>query len=299
MSAAPATSTRDYVLMHVVVAAWGFTAILGKWITLPAVDVVIWRTGLAALVFALLALRHGGLRLRAGEAWPLVAVGGVLGLHWVLFFWSARLSTASVCLAAMPTGMLWASLIEPLIDGTRRWRPLELMVGLTMVGAVWLIYQVEFKYWQGFTVAIAAAMLAAVFATLTKQQVSHRHWTVIGTFQMAGSFLAALGCRPLLEGGMTPLMPDAVSAGGLAFLVLVCTVAAYAGFMKALRSMSVFAMNVIYNLEPVYGILLAMLVFGRSELMSPGFYCGALIIIASVLVLPWLRKWVERPVGSK
>jgi drug/metabolite transporter (DMT)-like permease len=290
----PATTTfRDYLLMHAVVAAWGFTAILGKWVTLPPVDVTIWRTGLATFVFALLARRHGGWQVRAREAWPLVAVGAVLGVHWVLFFWSARLSTASVCLAAMPTGMLWASLIEPLIDGTRRWRTLELLVGLTMVGAVWLIYQVEFSYWQGFTVAIAAAMLAAVFATLTKQQVSHRHWSVIGMFQMAGALAASCACRPFLEGKLIPTMPDAASAAGLCFLVLICTVAAYAGFMKALRTMSVFSMNVIYNLEPVYGILLAMLIFGRSEFMSIGFYLGAAVITLSVLVLPWLRRWVE------
>ena len=167
-------------------------------------------------------------------------------------------------------------------------------VGLVMVGAVWLIYQVEFRHWQGFTVAIAAAVFAALFATSTKQQVSHRHWSVIGTYQMGGSFVAALLCRPILEKGPLPSLPDARSALGLAFLVLVCTVAAYAGFMKALRTMSVFSMNVIYNLEPVYGILLAMLVFGSSEFMSPGFYVGAGVIITSVLILPWLRGWVER-----
>lgn len=298
MRSAAVTSVRDYMLMHAVVAAWGFTAILGKWVTLPAVDVVIWRTGLAALIFAVLALRRGGIWLSVSEAWQLSAVGAFLGLHWVLFFWSARLATASVCLAAMPTAMLWCSLIEPVINGSRRWRPLELLVGGVMLVAVGLIYEVEFKHWRGFTVAIVSAMLAAVFATLTKQQVSHRHWSVIGTFQMAGALVAASSCRPLLEGTGMPALPDAASAAGLFFLVIICTVAAYAGFMKALRSMSVFAMNVIYNLEPVYGILLAMLILGRSELMSAGFYCGALIIIASVLLLPWVRKWVETPSSS-
>ncbi|MFO1440971.1 MAG: DMT family transporter [Verrucomicrobiaceae bacterium] len=291
---APSTTFRDYLLMHVVVAAWGFTAILGKWVTLPPVDVAVWRTGLATLVFALLAARHGGLKLGWRESWPLVGVGALLGVHWVLFFLSARLSTASVCLAAMPTAMLWCSIIEPVIDGSRRWRPLELAVGMVMVGAVWLIYQVEFRHWQGFTVAIVAAVFAALFATSTKQQISHRHWSVIGTYQMGGAFIAALLCRPFLEKGPLPLLPDARSALGLAFLVLVCTVAAYAGFMKALRTMSVFSMNVIYNLEPVYGIVLAMLVFGSSEFMSPGFYVGAGVIITSVLILPWLRGWVER-----
>lgn len=291
---APSTTFRDYLLMHIVVAAWGFTAILGKWVTLPPVDVAVWRTGLATLVFALLAARHGGLKLGWRESWPLVGVGGLLGVHWVLFFLSARLSTASVCLAAMPTAMLWCSIIEPVIDGSRRWRPLELAVGMVMVGAVWLIYQVEFRHWQGFTVAIVAAVFAALFATSTKQQISHRHWSFIGTYQMGGSFIAALLCRPFLEKGPLPLLPDTRSALGLAFLVLVCTVAAYAGFMKALRTMSVFSMNVIYNLEPVYGIVLAMLVFGSSEFMSPGFYLGAGVIITSVLILPWLRGWVER-----
>lgn len=291
---AHSTPFRDYLLMHLVVAAWGFTAILGKWMTLTPVDVAVWRTGMAMLVFALLALRHGGLRLAWHESAPLLGVGTLLGVHWVLFFLSARLSTASVCLAAMPTAMLWCSLIEPLINGSKRWQPLELGVGLLMVGAVWLIYQVEIQHWLGFTVAIAAAIFAALFATFTKQQVSHRHWSVIGTYQMGGSFFAALICRPFLENGLLPSLPDAHSTFGLAFLVLICTVAAYAGFMKALRTMSVFSMNVIYNLEPIYGILLAMLVFGSSELMNPGFYVGSGIIIASVLLLPWLRGWVER-----
>ena len=90
-----------------------------------------------------------------------------------------------------------------------------------------------------------------------------------------------------MERKLIPTMPAAASAAGLCFLVLICTVAAYAGFMKALRTMSVFSMNVIYNLEPLYGILLAMLIFGRSEFMSIGFYLGAAIITLSVLAVPY------------
>lgn len=288
------TTFRDYLLMHIVVVAWGLTAILGKLIEMPAVDVTIWRTGVSTLVFALLAQLQGGLRVERGRALRFAAVGAVLGVHWVLFFLSARLSTASVCLAAMPTGMLWASLIEPLIDGTRRWRPLELVVGLVMVGAVWIIYQVEFSYWLGFTVAISAALLAAIFATMSKQIVSTHHWSVIGCYQMAGAFGASLLCRPFLEKGIVPSLPGPWETLWLSILTLVCTVAAYAGFMKALRAMSVFSMNVIYNLEPVYGIILAALIFGRSEFMSPGFYLGAGIIVASVVMLPWLRKLIEK-----
>ena len=225
----------------------------------------------------------------------MLTVGLILGLHWILFFWSARLATASVCLAAMPTAMLWCSLIEPVIDGSRRWRFAELLVGAVMVGAVWLIYQVEFRYWQGFSVAIAAAVLAAFFATLSKQQVAgETHWSVIGFYQMSGACLASCISRPFLENGLMPSLPDAASALWLVVLALVCTVAAYAGFMDVLRRVSVFTVNVVYNMEPVYGIVLAALVFGKAEFMSAGFYLGASVIIAVVLTLPWIRRWVER-----
>lgn len=290
------SSTRDYWQLHLVVLAWGLTAILGKLIALPPVDVVMGRTAVAAAAFAVLARLLGhSLRVPRRRVLGMLGVGFILGLHWILFFWSARLATASVCLAAMPTGMLWASLIEPFIDGSRRWRPAELLVGVVMVGAVGLIYTVEFRHWQGFSVAIAAALFAAFFATLSKQQVSKgMHWSVLGCYQMSGACLASLVSRPFLEKSSLPSLPDASSAFWLLMLALVCTVAAYAGFMDVLRRVSVFTVNVVYNMEPVYGIVLAALVFGQAEFMSGGFYLGAGIIIAVVLALPWVRRWVEK-----
>jgi len=292
----PRSNVQNYLQLHLVVLAWGLTAILGKLILLPPVDVVLWRTAVAAACFALMASGMGhALWVSPGRILSLLAVGGILGLHWILFFWSARLATASVCLAAMPTAMLWCSLIEPVIDGSRRWRLAELLVGAVMVGAVGLIYEVELRHWVGFSVGIAAAVLAAFFATLSKQQVAQdTHWSVIGCYQMGGACLAACLSRPWLESGIRPALPDAASALWLMVLALVCTVAAYAGFMDVLRRVSVFTVNVVYNMEPVYGIVIAALVFGQAEYMSAGFYLGAAVIIAVVLTLPWLRRWVER-----
>ena len=290
------SNLRNYAQLHLVVLAWGLTAILGKLIRLPPVDVVFYRTAVAALCFAVLARCMGhSLCVSPRRTLAMLAVGFILGLHWVLFFWSARLATASVCLAAMPTAMLWCSLIEPIIDGSRRWRPAELLVGAVMVGAVWLIYHVEFRHWLGFSVGIAAAVFAAFFATFSKQQVARdTHWSVIGSYQMSGACLAACLSRPFLEGGFRPALPDQASAFWLGVLALICTVVAYAGFMDVLRHVSVFTMNVVYNMEPVYGIVMAAWVFGQAEYMSAGFYLGASVIIAVVLTLPWIRRWVER-----
>jgi len=288
---------RDYLLLHLVILAWGFTAILGKLIALPPVELVLWRTALAAGGFALLARWRGrSLHVPAVEMRRMLGVGLLLGLHWMLFFASARLATASVSLAALPTAMLWCSLIEPWVDGTRRWRPLELVVGAVMVGAVWMIYEVELRHWLGFTVALASALAAAIFAVVNKQMVARWHHAVMGTYQMLGAFAAcAVGWLVMTPFQFT--VPTVTDMGWLLVLSSVCTVGAYAGYMDVLRRMSIFTVNVIYNLEPVYGILLAVLVFGAAEHMSGGFYLGAGIITASVLVVPWLRRWVGEAKG--
>ena len=286
----PGPSFRDYLQLHLVVLAWGFTAILGKLISLPPPDVVVWRTGLSAAALAIVALASArSLRVPLREALVLLGTGAVVGFHWILFFLAARMSSASVSLVALPTVMIWCSLIEPLVDGSRRWRRSELIAGVVVVGAVWLIYHAELAHWAGFTVGLASALLAAIFGVWNKQLTGKHPPQVICWWQMIGACGAALAVHPFF-GTSAGLVPHGSDVGWLLVLSLVCTVAAYIGYMDVLRRMSVFTVNVIYNLEPVYGILLAALFFGDKERMSTGFYVGALIIIASVLVLPRLGR---------
>jgi drug/metabolite transporter (DMT)-like permease len=220
----------------------------------------------------------------------LLGVGALIGAHWVLFFASARLGTASLCLAAMPTTMLWCSLIEPLVDGTRRWRAIELLIGTIMVAAVWLIYRVEFHYSWGFTVGLVSAALAAAFTVMNKQIVGHHPFSVLLIWEMLGAFAVCLLALPIVEGRWLPMLPNVHDWGWLLVLSLLCTVAAYAGYIDVLQRLSVFTINIVYNMETVYGIMLATLVFGTSEQMSLGFYLGTAIIVGSVVALPFLRK---------
>lgn len=280
---------RHFLLMHLVTLAWGLTAVLGKLVALPPTDLVLWRTLLAVAGFWLLARAlRTPLSLSPRSACHLLGLGALLGLHWVLFFASARLATASVCLAAMPTGMLWCSLLEPWLDGSRRWRPLELVTGAVIVAAVWLIYEVELRHWLGLTVGLLAALVAAFFVLFSKRVATHRHFAVIGAWQMAGALAVTLLVLPFTAA--LPAWPAAADWPWLVLLSAVCTVAAYAGYMVVLRHLDVFSVNLIYNLEPIYGILLAMLVFGTEEKMSGGFYVGAAMITGSALLVPWLRR---------
>jgi drug/metabolite transporter (DMT)-like permease len=279
------------LVLHLVILAWAFTAILGKLISLPALDMVVWRTGLATAGFILIALAmRAPLRLAKRDAGILFGLGAILGLHWVLFFLSARLATASVSLAAMPTMMIWCTLIEPFVNGTRRWSRVELILGMVIIAAVWMIYAVELKHWFGFTVGIISALVASIYAVLNKQVVARYHFASLCTWQLGGACAAAWVLLPFVSGTALPAMPHARDLGWLALFAFGCTVLPYAAFVYVMRRMSVFTVNVVYNLEPLYGILLAALIFGAKEQMTPGFYAGAAIIIASVLAVPWLQR---------
>jgi drug/metabolite transporter (DMT)-like permease len=185
--------------------------------------------------------------------------------------------------------MLWSSLTEPLINRSYRWSVGELLMGLVMVGAVWLIYHFEFKHWWGFTVGIASAMLGGVFAVINKQLTPYQPPITICFYQMIG---ACAGCAVLL-----PVMGSGkigqISMSDLLWLLAlsqICTVGAYIAYLDLLRCMSVFTINVVYNLEPVYGIILAALIFGERERMSGGFYVGASVIIIAVLTMPFINR---------
>jgi len=287
-------SWNDWLKLHLVVVAWGFTAILGKLISLSAVELTVWRTALAAAGLAgIVACRRVRPGWNPGAVMAFLGTGALIGAHWILFFLSARLGSASMTLAAMPTVMIWCSLIEPWVDGTRRWRSGELLVGVVMAGAVWLIYRFEISQWLGFTVGLASALLAAVFAVWNKGLVSKHDPVIMCGFQMLGACAVCVAALPWSGGGWS--WPSATDWLWLLVLSLVCTVWAYVAYLQVLRKLSVFSVNVVYNLEPVYGILLAALVFGQTERMSAGFYAGAGIIVAGVMLLPWARG---RPHGE-
>ena len=253
------------LVLHLVILAWAFTAILGKLISLPSLDMVVWRTGLATLGFVAIALAmRAPLRLAKRDAGILFGLGAILGLHWVLFFLSARLATASVSLAAMPTMLIWCTLMEPFVNGTRRWSRVEVILGMVLI--------------------------ASVYAIFNKQVVARYHFATLCAWQLGGACVAAWVLLPFVSGTALPELPGARDLGWIVLFAIGCTVLPYAAFVYVLKRMSVFTVNVVYNLEPLYGMALATLIFGVKEQMTPGFYAGAAIIIASVLAVPWLQR---------
>ncbi|MGI4883420.1 MAG: DMT family transporter [Janthinobacterium lividum] len=297
---------KDYLRLHFIVLLWGFTAILGKLLApTPAVELVFWRTLLATSGLGLLLAARGlGWRLPWREALKLLGVGTLVAAHWITFFLAARLSSVSVCLAGLATLALWTSLLEPLLLW-RRVRPYEVALGLGAMLGLYLISQAELSQLTGLLVAVGSAGLSALFSVLNSQLVK-RHAPVKLTFyEMAGACLSIAVFLPFYgryftQGAGVRLALHGYGWLWMAVLAGVCTVYAFSSSVELMKRISAFVVNLTINLEPVYGILLAQLLYGLrvpgfgQERMSGGFYLGTAIILASVLVHPVLDQWNRR-----
>ncbi|QIX62426.1 DMT family transporter [Hymenobacter lutimineralis] len=296
---------KDYLRLHFIVLLWGFTAILGKLISVPPVELVFWRTLLAATGLAgLLLVRGQPWRVPAREVLKMLGIGVLVAAHWITFFLAARLSSVSVCLAGLATLALWTSLLEPLVLW-RRVRFYEVGLGLlTMVG-LYLVSQAELDQLAGLLVAILSAGLSALFSVLNSKLVKQHTPLQLTLYEMAGACLSIVLFMPFYSHYYTDGAGLQLRLAGLDWLWLlllagVCTVYAFSTSVELMKRISAFVVNLTINLEPVYGIVLAVLMytlrvpgFGQEKL-STGFYLGTVVILLSVLIHPVLDQWNQR-----
>ncbi|GAB2781014.1 DMT family transporter [Rhabdobacter roseus] len=291
----PATPPlRAYVQLHFLVLIWGFTAILGLLVSVSSVALVFYRTALAAVGLAVVVLvRKQSFDVPRRDLVRMLLVGLLLATHWILFFASARVATASVCLAGMSTTSLWTSVVEPLIN-RQRVRPLEVGLGLVAVVGLYIVFRFEFDHALGLLLAIASAFLAALFTVANSHLVKRYDAFVITFYEMIGASVCSLLFVLVFHGlgwsGEVPLWPRAQDWLWILVLAWVCTVYAYSMGTQLMKQFSAFMLNLTINLEPVYGIALAFLIFGEKERMTFGFYLGTLVILLAVVAYPTLAN---------
>jgi len=281
-----------------VVMIWGLTAILGLLIIVSALAVVLYRTLFAALILlGLLYFWKLSFKISFKDLLKILSVGLIIGLHWILFFAAARISTASVCLVGIATCSFWTSLIEPLMS-SRKIKIYELALGVMVVIGLYIIFSVEFQYLEGLIMAILAAMLASVF-TVLNGKLTHKHnYFVITFYEMMGAFLASVLIIPLyffyFDTEVMNFIPDQWDWVYLLLLAGICTVFAFSLSVKIQKVLSAFVVNLTVNMEPIYGIILAFVIFGEEQKMSLGFYIGTGIILLSVLSYPIINRVMKR-----
>lgn len=289
------SSTKDYLHLHFLVFLWGFTAILGKLVTIPAVEMVFYRTVLSATgIGVLLLFRNESFRVSRSDLIKLLLTGFIVAVHWLTFFVSGRISNPSTSLVGFATCSLWTALLDPLVKG-HRIRILELLLGAVVMTGLVVIFSFDFQYPMGLLFGILSGVTIAIFAVINSIIVKRISSIVITFYEMTGAAIVIALFLPYYQNNFTPdgqlhLDASLLDWVWIAILAIVCTVYAYAAAIELMKRVSVFFIQLSLNLEPVYGIILALLIFGESEVMGPTFYIGAVIILGAVLSYPVLKK---------
>lgn len=286
--------------LHLLVLLLATTAVLGRMISLSSPALVVWRSALAAAGGAFLAtvILRRKVMPPARFILPLTGIGALVGLHWMCFFGAVKLANISICLAGLATISFFTAFTEPLLE-KRRIRPLEVWLGVLVVGGIFLIAGFERGRLAGLLAALAAAFLAAVFPVLNRRLVRQGRLDplMMVTWETFGACLVCLLALPVLDG------PGAwrglIALKGLDWLWLlllawVCTVFAHGFHIHLLRHLSAYTSNLAINLEPVYGILMAALLFGEHRRMHPVFFAGTAVIVLANVMHPLILRRIAR-----
>lgn len=274
----------DYALMHFTVFVWGFTGVLGKLITMPSHVLVWYRMGIAFVGLVVwLWLRKRPVLLPTKAALKTLGTGLIIALHWICFFEAIKVSNVSVALACMSTTTLFVSFVEPLFF-RRKIIGYEVLLGLVVIGGLLMIFSFEPQYALGIRLAVVSAFLASVFGTINGLFAKKHPPGAVTVYEMLGGVIGISIYLAFSE----PLNADTfalsmANLGWLLLLGLVCTAFAFVASVQVLKRLSPFTVSISINLEPVYAILLALLIFGDEEYMSGGFYTGAAVILLTVV----------------
>ncbi len=274
----------NYLHLHFIVFIWGFTAVLGALISLEAIPLVWYRMLLATgFIFLYLKFRKEHLRFSLKTLSNFALSGIIIALHWLTFFGAIKASNVSVTLAVLSTGAFFASLLEPLLYG-RKIILYEVFFGLIVVAGLYIIFDVESSYALGIGLALISAFLSALFSVINGKLVLKHKASAISFYELMFGVLG-ITIFLLLTGRFdkeffTVSWDDWLY---LAILASACTAYAFIASVHVMKWISPYTVMLTINMEPVYGIILALLILGESEKMGSQFYYGALIILTTVI----------------
>ncbi|HET8837966.1 MAG TPA: DMT family transporter [Flavobacteriaceae bacterium] len=283
---------KSYLHYHFIVFIWGFTAVLGALISIDALPLVWYRMLLASVfVFLWVLWKKKKLKLTRRRLIILFAAGTVIAFHWLAFFAAIKVSNISITLALISTGAFFTSILEPIFY-KRKVIWYELFFGIIVIFGLYLIFKVETEYLTGMIFALCAALLSAVFTLINGKIAKIEDASVISLYELGfgtmviSGYLFYLSLAGSKTGGFS-LAFFSLSNSDMVYLLILalfCTAYAIIASVDVMKHLSPYTVMLTINLEPVYGILLGLLIFGSEEEMSTGFYFGAAIILSTVIL---------------
>ena len=278
--------------MHLSILLWGLTGVLGRGIDLQAGILVWYRMVITALsMFAFIAFTGRSIKISTPDLLRLFGIGTVLMIHWLFFYGAIKYSNVSIALSMLASQGLFTAILEPLVRKKKfRWD--ELIFSITAIIGIWLIFRVEEIYAMGMIFGLLAAFVGAFFNILNKDMVD-RHSPIIVSFYEIVAGLAVLSLfLPFYIHYAHPdkLVPSNLDWVLLLVLGILCTHVTILLSLEALKHLSVFTLNLSLNLEPVYTIALAFLIFHENKQLHTGFFIGAGVIMLSVLLETYFQS---------
>ena len=273
-----------YFHLHFIVFIWGFTAVLGDLISIQAIPLVWFRMAIATLLIALLVvLTKKRLKFPKKTMMAFLLGGICISLHWITFFAAIKISNVSVTLSVMSTGAFFASFLEPLFY-KRKIILYEVLFGVLVIVGLYIIFNAEGDYYQGIILALISAFLSALFSVINGKFVEKHNAYSISFYELLFGVLA-ITIYLWSTGSFTSEFFQLNKTDWICLFVLasVCTAYAFIASVYVMKWLSPYTVMLTINLEPVYGIILALLFLKEDEYMSSQFYYGALIILATVI----------------
>lgn len=276
---------KNYLLLHLIVFIWGFTAILGALITIDAIPLVFFRMGLAVIFITIyFFFKRKSFYVDKKGLLKFLITGIIIALHWIFFFKAIKVSNVSVALVTMSTGAFFTSLIEPIFF-KRKLKLLEIILGLLVIVGLYIIFNFESQYKLGIGYALLSSFLGSLFAVLNGLFIKKYSASSISLYQLLFGTLFVTFYL-FLNNSFSISFFSLHKSDWIYLLILssICTAYAFIASVKVMKYLSPYTVMLTINLEPVYAIILALFVFGDKEKMKPEFYLGACIVLGVVLI---------------
>ncbi len=291
---------KAFLQLHIAVLFAGFTAILGKLVDLNEGMLVLYRTLLSAVLLGLIMLyKKEFARIFFLDIIKIFGVGAIVAMHWVTFYGSIKYSNVSVSVTCLSAIGFFTSFFEPLIK-RRKIDVVEVALGLLAIAGIYLIFNFYPEYKTGIIFGIISAMLASLFPIYNKSFLEKFSSKMVTFYEMSGGFISLCIIVPIYLNFFPAqyFIPTLSDWLWLLILAVFCTVLSFILQLNALKLISAFTANLTYNLEPVYSIILAFIIFRENKFLGKGFYFGfALILLA--IILQMMREWKHRKIKKE
>lgn len=282
----PNAKLKHYIHLHFLVFIAGFTAILGELISIGSIELVWYRMSIAGvLMFLFIKLVRLKLKITKKTLFQFSVAGIIIALHWVTFFESINQANVSIALSMFSSGAFFASFIEPIFF-KRKILGYEIAFGVIVIIGVVLITQSELKYLNGILLGLASALFSTLFAVINGRFIEKHSATIISFYEFLSGVLFLTLFVIIFKGGFDASFFKLSSTDWIyiGILASVCTAYAFIGAVEVMKYISPYTVILSYNLEPIYGICLALLIFPEKEQMSSQFYIGAVLIITTLIL---------------